>query len=213
LIHHKSACRFAESTVQMHAAGRKRDPAGRRIWKIVDRTPAIRAAKTRNMGPDLQVYARREGFEPPTARSVDWCSASVWSASDGSGLLTLGASSVQTAPEGSCRIVWMIKRMIKPCEAAPSVTQTTAGTVERSPDIPSGDAWRTGARTAVAPSSEQRITRSGADRPRRAGACCSCSSGRPGRPASTLQSGRVLAGGMTSRMTVPRLDGSVHAMR
>jgi hypothetical protein len=89
--------------------------------------------------------ARREGFEPPTARSVDWCSASVWSAPDGSGLLTLGASSVQTAPEGSCRIVWMIKRMIKPCDAAPSVTQTTAGIVERSPDIPSGDAWRTGA--------------------------------------------------------------------
>jgi hypothetical protein len=57
----------------------------------------------------------------------------------------LGASSVQTAPEGSCRIVWMIKRMIKPCDAAPSVTQTTAGIVERSPDIPSGDAWRTGA--------------------------------------------------------------------
>jgi hypothetical protein len=25
----------------------------------------------------------------------------------------LGASSVQTAPEGSCRIVWMIERMIK----------------------------------------------------------------------------------------------------
>src|ERR671913_1977590 len=70
LIHHKSACRFAESTVQMHAAGRKRDPAGPRIWKIVDHPPALRAAKTPNMGPDLQVYARREGFEPPTARSV-----------------------------------------------------------------------------------------------------------------------------------------------
>jgi hypothetical protein len=35
----------------------------------------------------------------------------------------------------------MIKRMIKPGDAAPSVTQTTAGIVERSPDIPSGDAW------------------------------------------------------------------------
>jgi hypothetical protein len=53
----------------------------------------------------------------------------------------------------------MIKRMIKPCDAAPTVTQTTAGTVERSPDIPSGAPWRTGGRTAVAPSSEQRITR------------------------------------------------------
>jgi hypothetical protein len=58
--------------------------------------------------------ARREGFEPPTARSVDWCSASIWSATDGSGLLTLGASSVQTDPDRSRRIVWMIKRMIKP---------------------------------------------------------------------------------------------------
>jgi hypothetical protein len=77
LIHHKSACRFAESTVQMHTAGGKRDPAGPRIWKIVDRTPARRAAKTRNMGPDLQVYARREGFEPPTARSVGWWSTSM----------------------------------------------------------------------------------------------------------------------------------------
>jgi hypothetical protein len=28
--------------------------------------------------------ARREGFEPPTARSVAWCSASIWSAPDGS---------------------------------------------------------------------------------------------------------------------------------
>src|SRR5215218_9332570 len=53
--------------------------------------------------------ARREGFEPPTARSVAWCSASVWSAPDGSGLLTLDASSVQTAPDGYRRIVWMIK--------------------------------------------------------------------------------------------------------
>jgi hypothetical protein len=98
----------------MHTAGGKRDPAGPRIGKIVDRAPARRAAKTGNMGPDLQVCARREGFEPPTARSVARCSASIWSAPDGSGLLTLDASSVQTAPDGSRRIVWMIKRMIKP---------------------------------------------------------------------------------------------------
>ena len=101
------------------------------------------------------------GIRTPTARSIAWCSVSIWSAPDRSGLLTLDASSVQTAPEGSCRIVWMINRMIKPCDAAPSVTQTTAGTVERSPDIPSGDAWRTGARTAATPSSEQRIKDSG----------------------------------------------------
>src|SRR5215211_9359234 len=91
------------------------------------------------------------GIRSPTARSVAWCSASIWSAPDGSGLLTLGASSVQTDPEGSCRILWMIKRMIKPCDAAPSVTQTTAGIVEQSPDILSGEAWR----TAATPSSEQ----------------------------------------------------------
>jgi hypothetical protein len=105
------------------------------------------------------IFGAARGIEPPTARSVAWCSASIWMVPDGSGLLTLDASSVQTAPDGSRRIVWMIKRMIKPCDAAPSVTQTTAGTVERSPDIPSGDAWRTGGRTVVAPSSEQRITR------------------------------------------------------
>jgi GNAT superfamily N-acetyltransferase len=40
--------------------------------------------------------ARHEGFEPPSARSVAWCSASIWS-----------------DPDGSRRIVWMIKRMIK----------------------------------------------------------------------------------------------------
>jgi hypothetical protein len=56
--------------------------------------------------------AHSEGFEPPTARSVAWCSASIWSAPDGSGLLTLDASSIQTDPDGSSRIVWMIKRMI-----------------------------------------------------------------------------------------------------
>jgi hypothetical protein len=59
------------------------------------------------------LVARREGFEPPTARSVAWCSTSIWSAPDGSGLLTLDGSSVQTDPDGSRRIVWMIKRMIK----------------------------------------------------------------------------------------------------
>jgi hypothetical protein len=87
--------------------------------------------------------------EPPTARSVAWCSASIWSAPDRSSLLTLSASSIQTDPVGSRRILWMIKRMIKPCDAAPSVTQTTAGIVERSPDIPSGDAGWTATRTAT----------------------------------------------------------------
>jgi hypothetical protein len=44
------------------------------------------------------------------ARSGAWCSASIWSAPDGTGLLTLDASSVQTAPDGCRRTVWMIKR-------------------------------------------------------------------------------------------------------
>jgi hypothetical protein len=41
------------------------------------------------------------GFEPTTFRIRFGCSESIWSALDGSGLLTLGASSVQTAPIGS----------------------------------------------------------------------------------------------------------------
>ena len=77
------------------------------------------------------------------------CSTSIWSAPDGSGLLTSGASSVQTDPEGSCRIVWMINRDDQAVRRAPSVTQTTAGIVQRAPDIRSGDGWSTGARAAV----------------------------------------------------------------
>ena len=46
-------------------------------------------------------------------RSVAWCSTSIWSAPDGSGLLRLDRSSIQTDPDGSSWIVWMIKRMIK----------------------------------------------------------------------------------------------------
>jgi hypothetical protein len=38
-------------------------------------------------------FARREGFESPTARSVRWCSASIWSGPDGSALLRWGGSS------------------------------------------------------------------------------------------------------------------------
>jgi hypothetical protein len=54
----------------------------------------------------------RDG-RPPTARSVAWSSASIWSAPDRSGLLGLEASSIWSGPDGSRRIVWMIKRMIK----------------------------------------------------------------------------------------------------
>jgi hypothetical protein len=59
----------------------------------------------------------------PTARSVAWCSASNWSASDGSALLTLGASSVPSDRERSHRIVWVINGMIK------HVHRSTAGAV------------------------------------------------------------------------------------
>jgi hypothetical protein len=53
--------------------------------------------------------------EPTTFRLRDGCSASIWTAPDGSSLLTLDAPSVQTDPDGYRRIVWMIKRMIKGC--------------------------------------------------------------------------------------------------
>jgi hypothetical protein len=65
------------------------------------------------MTPVEPRMARREGFEPPTARSVAWCSASVWTAPDGSGLLTLDGSSIWSDLDRSRRIVWMINRMIK----------------------------------------------------------------------------------------------------
>jgi hypothetical protein len=51
--------------------------------------------------------------EPTTFRLRVGCSASAWSAPDGSGLLTLAAPSVQTALDGSRPIVWMIIGMIK----------------------------------------------------------------------------------------------------
>jgi hypothetical protein len=52
--------------------------------------------------------ARKElGPDQPSLppRSVDWCSASIWSAPDGNCLLTLRPPSVQTEPERSRRIV------------------------------------------------------------------------------------------------------------
>jgi hypothetical protein len=53
------------------------------------------------------------GFEPTTFRLRDGCSASIWTAPDGSGLLTLDGPSVQTDQTDPGPIVWMIKRMIK----------------------------------------------------------------------------------------------------
>jgi len=53
---------------------------------------------------------RRQPSHRQTARSVAWGSTSIWSDPDGSGLLMLSASSIQTEPDGTRRIVWMIKQ-------------------------------------------------------------------------------------------------------
>ena len=79
-------------------------PRSRACNPVLSRNPACGAVQVR--------AGRRPG--PATARSVAWCSASTWSAPDGSGLLTLGASSVQTDREGSRRIVRMINEMTRP---------------------------------------------------------------------------------------------------
>jgi hypothetical protein len=71
------------------------------------------------------------GIRTPTARSVAWCSASTWLAQDGSPLLTLGASSIQTDPDGSRRIVWMIKRMIKKIRRSTSRVMCVLGSGPR----------------------------------------------------------------------------------
>src|SRR5829696_7727507 len=67
-----------------------------------DRVTCIRAL-TAVLEPEV-------GFEPTTFRLRVECSASAWTAPEGSRLLTLDASSVQTAPDGYRRIVWMINR-------------------------------------------------------------------------------------------------------
>jgi hypothetical protein len=102
---------------------------------------------------------RRAGFEPPTARSVAWCSASIWSDLVGSGLLTSEASSIWTDPVGSCRIVWMIKRMIKPCDAASSATRPRRPLWGRHQIFRLVPAGGLACGTAAVPSSVQRITR------------------------------------------------------
>jgi hypothetical protein len=53
------------------------------------------------------------GFEPSTFRLGVGCSASAWTAPDGSSLLTLPAPSVQTAPDRPRPTVRMIIEMIK----------------------------------------------------------------------------------------------------
>ena len=62
-----------------------------------------------------------------TFRLRDGCSASTWTAPDGSSLLPLRASSIQTAPDGYRRIVWMIKRMIKCLPTQHRMAEQAAG--------------------------------------------------------------------------------------
>jgi hypothetical protein len=59
-------------------------------------------------------------------------------ASDGSSLLTLDASSVQTAPDGSRPIAWMIKWMIKAHPNRESDAKASSLTLART--TASGDA-------------------------------------------------------------------------
>jgi hypothetical protein len=95
----------------------------------------------------------------PIARSVAWCSASIWSAPVGSGLLTLDGSSVWSDPVGSRRIVWMIKRMIKPCDAAPSASRPRWPLWDRHQIFHLVTTGGLACGTAAVPSSAQRITR------------------------------------------------------
>jgi hypothetical protein len=67
------------------------------FWRIVDRV-VDSASKTSSPGHlTWTVGARREGFEPPTARSVGWCSTSRQYASVLLVLLRSAAESSQTA--------------------------------------------------------------------------------------------------------------------
>jgi hypothetical protein len=61
----------------------------------------------------LSEAGRQRCTQPTIFRLRVGCSASTWTAPDGSSLLTLHRPSVQTALEGSRRIVWMIIGMIK----------------------------------------------------------------------------------------------------
>jgi hypothetical protein len=54
-----------------------------------------------------------EGFEPSTFRLRAKCSASEWTEQNGNYLLTLGAASIWSGPDGPRRIVWMTIEMTK----------------------------------------------------------------------------------------------------
>ena len=91
-------------------------------WQTVDnggheRSLDVRQTR-RSVGLQPLTSHGRDGYSgvrappPPstctTSGLQDWCCASIWSASDGSAPLALGASSDAPEPEEACRIVWMI---------------------------------------------------------------------------------------------------------
>ena len=84
--------------------------AGATLDSRQDNRPPATPCRTRNGTAMSDTGLYRHGV---TARSVAWCSASIWSAPVGSGLLRSEASSMWSDRDGSRRIVWMINRMIK----------------------------------------------------------------------------------------------------
>ena len=103
-----------------------------------------RAATANETANRYSIAAKRrsEADTCPTFRLRDGCSASIWSAPDGSGLLTLQASSIQTDREGSRRIAWMINGMIKPREASSSGLDRRPRLVRRRPRAQRHLLWR-----------------------------------------------------------------------
>jgi hypothetical protein len=61
-------------------------------WRLI-RQPVLRHHRILNQTMRLTLVACREGFEPPTARSVGWRPASIWSVPDGKRLLRWGVPS------------------------------------------------------------------------------------------------------------------------
>jgi hypothetical protein len=84
------------------------------VQRIVVAEASGQLAEPLAQAADLGWWCAPRGIRTPNARSVARCSASIWSAPDGSGLLRSEASLIQTDPDGSSPIVWMINRMIKP---------------------------------------------------------------------------------------------------
>jgi len=79
-------------------------PAGERMHtRRDDQASSIAAAQPKQQPHAGTPSARPLGVtaDPAGIRSVAWCSASDWLAADRSGLLTLDASSIETAPDGS----------------------------------------------------------------------------------------------------------------